>query len=176
MKTIQLLFLMLILSSATMAQDFSKTCKEQMNLLSFFTGKWKGDATITQQGGLVVQVAQEETIEYKLDSLILQFEGIGRRKNDLTKISFHALAYVSYNAMKNNYEMKSFLMDGKQTEAFFKVVDKNKYDWGFDVTGGKIVYHITVDQTARKWNEKGEFSPNGIQWYPFFEMNLTKEL
>ena len=146
-----------------------------MNVLSFMAGKWKGDATVTQQGGVTIQVAQEENIEYKLDSLILQFEGTGRRKDDLTKISFHALAYINYNASKKNYEMKSFLMDGKQTDAFFKVVEKNKYDWGFDVPGGKILYHITIDPVAKKWNEKGSFSPDGNQWYPFFEMNLTKQ-
>lgn len=157
-----------------MAQDLSKLCKEQMNVLSGFSGRWKGDATMTQQGGITIQLVQEETIEYKLDSLILQFEGIGRKTNDQTKISFHALAFVNYNALKKNYEMKSFLMDGKQTDAFFKVIEKNKYDWGFDVPGGKIVYHITLDPIAKKWHEKGEFSPDGSQWYPFFEMNLTK--
>ncbi len=175
MKTINLLFLMLIVSSSLIAQDVSKVCKEQMNVLSYFTGKWKGDATITQQGGVTVQVAQEETIELKLDSLILQFEGIGRTKTNLNKISFHALAFVSYNAMKKNYEMKSYLMDGKQTDAYFKVIEKNKFDWGFDVPGGKIVYHITLDPIAKKWYEKGEFSPDGSKWYPFFDMTLTKQ-
>lgn len=146
-----------------------------MNVLASFTGKWKGDATLTQQGGSTIQVIQEETIDFKLDSLVLQFEGIGRKKTEPSKISFHALAYVNYNARKNSYEMKSFLQDGRQTDAYFKVIEKNKYDWGFDVPGGKIVYHITLDPIAKKWHEKGEFSPDGTQWYPFFEMNLTKQ-
>ena len=113
MKTIKLLCLILAFSGNAMAQDFSKVCKEQMNVLSFFAGKWKGDATIVQPGGVTIQVAQEEVIEFKLDSLILQMEGVGRRKNDLTKISFHALAYINFNATKKNYEMKLLSSDKK---------------------------------------------------------------
>lgn len=145
-----------------------------MRQLKFFAGRWKGDATITQQGGVVVNVNQEEAIEFRLDSLILQLEGVGRKKTEPGKISFHALGFINFIAAKNKFEMKSFLMDGKQTDAFFKIVDTNKYDWGFDVPGGKIVYHITVDPKIRTWNEIGEFSSDGTQWHPFFEMNLTK--
>ena len=177
MNTLKItLSLILLITGTVAAQDYSTTCREQMNVLSYFAGHWRGEAKVTQQGGVVINVAQEETIEYKLDSLLLQVEGVGRTKTDLSKISFHALAYISYNAAKKNYEMKSFLKDGKQTDAFFTVVEKNRYDWGFDVPGGKIVYHITIDQAARQWTEKGEFSRDGTQWYPFYEMTLTKQL
>ena len=168
------LSLIVFLAGTINAQDYSTLCREQMDALSFLSGKWRGDAKITQQGGVVVSVTQEETIEYKLDSLVLQVEGVGRNKTAPADISFHALAYINYNAAKKGYEMKSYLKDGKQTDAFFKVVDANRYDWGFDVPGGKIVYHITIDPATRQWNEKGEFSRDGTQWYPFFEMNLTK--
>lgn len=177
MNTLKLTISLLILITATAAaQDYSIVCREQMNVLSYFAGRWQGEAKVTQQGGVVIDVAQEETIEYELDSLILHVEGVGRRKTDLSKIHFHALALISYNAAKKSYEMKSFLKDGKQTDAFFTVVEKNRYDWGFDVPGGKIVYHITIDPDKRQWNEKGEFSRDGTQWFPFFEMNLTKQL
>lgn len=168
--------LIVFIAGTTNAQDHSTVCREQMNALSFLSGKWRGDARIVQQGGVVVNVTQEETIEYKLDGLVLQVEGVGRNKTEPANISFHALAYINYNAGNNSYEMKSYLKDGKQTDAFFKVVETNRYDWGFDVPGGKIVYHITIDPATRQWNEKGEFSRDGTQWYPFFEMNLTKEL
>lgn len=177
MKKIKLsLFLIVIISGTVTAQDFSTVCREQMNVLSYLAGQWRGEATITQQGGVVIQVAQEETIQYKLDSLLLQVEGVGRNKTDLTNISFHALGYISYNAAKKSYEMKSYLKDGRQTEAFFKIVEKNRYDWGFDVPGGKVIYHITINPAEHTWNEKGEFSRDGTQWYPIFEMNLTKQL
>jgi len=177
MKFLNVTFILTVLLTGTInAQDHSTLCRQQMNVLSYLCGKWSGEAKITQPGGVVVNAIQDETIEYKLDSLILQVEGIGRNKAEPTNIFFHALAYINYNAAKNSYEMKSFLKDGKQTDAYFKIVEKNKYDWGFDVPGGKIVYHISIDPATRQWNEKGEFSRDGTQWYPFFEMNLTKKM
>ena len=171
-----LLGMMVLIAGTVTAQDYSTVCREQMNALSYFAGNWRGEAKVTQQGGVVISVSQEETIEFKLDSLVLQVEGVGRKKTDPPTISFHALGYISYNAAKKSYEMKSYLKDGRQTDAFFTVVEKNRYDWGFDVPGGKIVYHITIDQATRQWSERGEFSRDGTQWYPFFEMTLTKQL
>jgi hypothetical protein len=168
--------LTLLLSGTVTAQDFSTVCREQMNQLSYFAGRWKGEAKVTQQGGVVINVAQEETIEYKLDSLLLEVEGVGRKPTEPSNISFHALGYISYNAVKKSYEMKSFLKDGRQTDAYFTMVEKNRYDWGFDVPGGKIVYHIIIDPATRQWKETGEFSRDGTQWYPFYEMTLTKQL
>lgn len=177
MKILKLtLSLTVFLAGTINAQDNSTVCREQMNALSHLSGKWRGDARIVQPGGVVVNVTQEETIEYKLDGLVLQVEGVGRNKNEPASISFHALAFINFNASKNSYEIKSYLKDGKQTDAYFKVVEANRYDWGFDVPGGKIVYHIIIDPANHQWNEKGEFSRDGAQWYPFFEMNLTKQL
>jgi hypothetical protein len=169
------LFLIVTASGTLTAQDYTSVCREQMNSLSQLAGQWHGNATITQPGGVVVHVAQEETIEYKLDSLLLQVEGVGRNKTDLSSISFHALALINYNASKKNYEMKSYLKDGKQTDAFFRIVEQNRYDWGFDVPGGKVIYHIVIDPVKRTWMEKGEFSRDGTTWYLFFEMNLTRK-
>ena len=59
-----------------------------MNSLSFLNGKWRGDAKVTQPGGVVVNVAQEETIEYKLDSLLLQVEVLEGTKLNLRLFPF----------------------------------------------------------------------------------------
>ncbi len=173
-KQITLLCLMLVMSSAAIGQDSSKAAREKMKKLNFMAGRWKGEATVSQRGGAPIKINQEEKIEWQLDSLVLLVEGIGRKQDEPDKIGFHALAFINYNTTSQAYSMRSFLMDGKQTDAFFNEVGENKFDWGFDVPGGKILYHITLDPVNKKWNEKGEFSPDGIQFYPFFEMNLTK--
>ncbi len=173
-KQITLLFLMLIVSGAAISQDTSKAAREKMKKLNLMAGRWKGEATVSQRGGAPIKVNQEENIKWELDSLVLTFEGTGRKQDDPTKVSFHAFAVVNFNLTTQEYNMRSFLMDGKQTDAYFKEVCEYKFDWGFDVPGGKIIYHITLDPINKKWNEKGEFSPDGTQFYPFFEMNLTK--
>ena len=174
-KQITLLYLMLIMSGTVIGQDFSKAAREKMNKLNFMAGQWKGEATISQRGGAPIKVNQEEKIEWQLDSLVITFEGTGRRQDDPTKVSFHAFAVVNFNTTTQAYNMRSFLMDGKQTDAFFIEAGENKFDWGFDVPGGKVIYHIALDPINKKWNETGEFSPDGTQFYPFFEMNLTKQ-
>ena len=167
---------MMIISMTVVAQtpDNSNECRKQMRLLKAFAGKWKGEAVATRQGGVKVTILQEETIEFRLDSLIIQMEGIGQRKDTPGKISFHALGLLSYDPYKKSYGMKSYLKEGQQTDAFFRVVEMNKYEWGFDTNGGKIMYTITLDPTQTKWNEKGSFSPDGKTWMPFFEMNLDR--
>ncbi|HEY3429187.1 MAG TPA: hypothetical protein VGK39_00840 [Cyclobacteriaceae bacterium] len=161
-------------SVGALAQGPSPEAKQKMKKLALMVGRWKGEATVMQRGGAPVKVTQEEKIEYQLDSLLITFEGTGRNVSDPTKVSFHAFAVINFNLTTQAYNMRSFLMDGKQTDAFFNEVGPNKYDWGFDVPGGKIIYHITLDPINKKWNEKGEFSPDGKVWYPFFEMNLSK--
>src|SRR5687768_13679601 len=138
----------------------SEAAKQKMKKLAFMVGRWKGEATISQRGGAPIKVNQEEKIEYQLDSLLITFEGTGRTQADPSKVSFHAFAVINFNLTTQTFNMRSFLMDGKQTDAYFTEVGENKYDWGFDVPGGKIIYHITLDPVNKKWNEKGEFSPD----------------
>ena len=173
-KSITLICLALIISSASLAQDQSAIAREKMRKLSFIAGQWKGEALISQRSAPPIKVNQEEKIEWQLDSLVLCLEGTGRKQSDPDKISFHAFAVINYNVTTQSYNMRSFLMDGKQTDAFFNEVGENKFDWGFDVPGGKVVYHITLDPANRKWTEKGEFSRDGKQWFTTVEMNLTK--
>lgn len=174
-----LMLLCTVLLSLTIGRSIAQgppaeASKQKMKKLAFMVGRWKGEATSMQRGGAPIKIIQEEKIEWQLDSLLITFEGTGRRVDDPTKVSFHAFAVINYNQTTQAFNMRSFLMDGKQTDAYFTEVGENKYDWGFDVQGGKIIYHITLDPVNKKWNEKGEFSPDGTQRFPFFEMNLTK--
>jgi len=173
-----LMLLCTVMLSLTIARSLAQgpppdIAKQKMKKLALMVGRWKGEATISQRGA-PFKVNQEEKIEFQLDSLLITFEGTGRRQDDPTKVSFHAFAVINFNVTTQAYNMRSFLMDGKQTDAYFNEVSENKYDWGFDIPGGKIMYHITLDPVNKKWNEKGEFSPDGTQRFPFFEMNLTK--
>ncbi len=174
MKMNMLVIAILFLCSSTNAQD-ARTNKTQMKMLSYMIGSWKGSATITQQGGAPIKVEQEEKISWQLDSLLINVEGIG--KDPVTnKKTFHAVALVYYNNETNELAMKSFTHEGRQTDAYFKVIAENKFEWGFDLKDnrGKIKYNILLSVKDKTWIEKGEFSPDGTKWYPFMEMNLTK--
>ncbi|MBL7873534.1 MAG: hypothetical protein JNM78_18085 [Cyclobacteriaceae bacterium] len=168
--------LILIQITTTLAQNQSHLNREQLRPLNYFIGNWKGTATIRKQDGSTITVNQEEKITWQLDSLLLNFEGIG--KDPVTnKQSFHAFALVFYNPDTKQLGMKSFTHEGQQTDAYFTVVSENKFEWGFDLKDnrGKIKYTITLSPKDRTWFEQGEFSSQGNQWYPFMTLNLIKQ-
>jgi len=176
MKKLIILSLLLVQVTITLAQQSGTINREQLAPLSYFIGNWQGTATITQQGGAQIKVNQLERVTWQLDSLLLNFEGIG--KDPITnKQAFHAFALVYYNPDTKKLGMKSFTHEGRQTDAYFTVIDENKFEWGFDLqeNRGKIKYTITLSAKDKTWYEQGEFSPNGSQWYPFMSMNLVKQ-
>jgi hypothetical protein len=159
------------------APDFSAQCKEQLKKLEGLSGRWKGNGTVTRGPGQAETFAQTEDVQFRLDGTVLQIEGVGRRQSS-DEIVFNALAVINFDIMKNEFAMKSYLRDGRSTDAWFKVVEDNKFAWGYALPGnsGQIRYHITLNAAATTWQEIGEYSSDGTTWHKIFEMNLTKEL
>ena len=129
-----------------------------------------------QRGGSPVKVLQEERIEWILDSLVLTMEGTGKDPITQKKV-FQAFAVLAYNPQTQQLGMKTFTLEGRQTEAYFKVLEENKFEWGFDLPNGKakIKYIIILSPQSKSWYEMGEYSPDGTTWYPTIELNLTKQ-
>jgi hypothetical protein len=172
MKKLKIVLIILLANSQLYAQDLA-TNRETLKKLNYMAGYWKGEATIQQRGGPPKKAIQEERIEWRLDSLVLTIEGMG--KDPVTqKVAFHAFAIINYNQLTKKLEMKSFTMEGRQTDAYFTIVSENEFVWGFDVPAGKIKYTINLSPQNKTWNERGEYSADGIQWYPTFQMSLTK--
>ncbi len=159
------------------APNFAPQCKQQLQKLAALSGKWKGSGTVSMGPGRVETFAQTEDVQFKLDSTILQIEGIGRRQSG-NEVAFNALAIINFDVRQSDYTMRSYLRDGRWTDAWFKVVEKNSFTWGYDLPGnaGQIRYTITLNDAGQTWQEIGEFSSDGSTWHKVFEMNLTKEL
>ncbi|HRG80780.1 MAG TPA: hypothetical protein PL167_14260 [Cyclobacteriaceae bacterium] len=177
MKTFTTFALFLALASLSLvAQNPAKVNQDQLKPFSYMIGSWKGTASIQQQGGTSITVNQEEKISWQLDSLLINIEGIGR--DPITnKKNFHAYAIIFYNSATQQVGMKSFTMEGRQTDAYFNVITENQFEWGFDLPNnrGKIKYQIALSAKDKTWNEKGEFSQDGTQWFPFMSMSLVKQ-
>lgn len=153
----------------------SDALKAEMQKLSYLAGKWKGEAIAKQRSGPDTKVVQEENIQFKLDNTIMIFEGTGRNPANLNEIMFNAFAILSYDENKKEFSMTSHLKDGSQTQAYYKVLAENHFEWGFDVqNNAKMRYDIKLDPKAKSWYETGEYSPDGVTWYPFIELKLTK--
>jgi hypothetical protein len=172
MKRIVVL-LVLVASSASIAQQVPDLTvkKEAMKKLSMMVGKWKGNGWASAQDGSRNEFNQSEVIENKLDGLALLVEGLGTNKES-GEARFNALAIITYNDVDSIYEFQSHLATGQSTEA--KMYFEGEHIiWGFGTPGGKIRYTITITNNS-KWNEYGEFSRDGNQWYKFIELNLEK--
>jgi hypothetical protein len=166
-----------LLAQSTQVNKREMGDKEKMQLFRAWEGRWQGEGTIQMGPGEPKKSKVEEHIEFKLDSMIVIVEGIGKALDPVTKteqVVHHAFAVLSYDKNTSQYKFRSFLKDGQSTEAWFNVAGENKYAWGFETPNGKIRYNIIIDPTKKAWNETGEFSRDGTNWMKFFEMNLTK--
>lgn len=162
------------LMSAQAQGTAPESLKQEMQKLSYMAGKWKGEASMRQPNGALLKVNQEEDIQFKLDGTILVIEGTGRNPED-GKISFNAMAIISFDQQKKEFKFRSHVMDGNQAEAYFKILEENHFEWGFDLpNNAKIRYDIKLKPSDKSWIEKGEYSPDGNVWYPYIEMKLKK--
>jgi hypothetical protein len=149
--------------------------KQEMKKLESLVGRWKGEATTKRANAPSTKILQEENIQFKLDTTILLIEGTGRSTEAGNAIMFNALAIVSYDVTKKEFKFKSYVMDGNQTDAYFKIVSENHFEWGFDIANNaKIRYDMVLNPQEKSWIEKGEYSPDGNVWYPYIELKLKK--
>ena len=179
MKNLALIVLMLTspFAGKLIAQPHETGNKEKMKIFSGWVGHWKGEGTIQMGPGEPQKSTVDEHIESKLDGMVLLMEGVGKGLDAATqkeKVVHHALALLSFDQQSNTYKLRTYLNDGKSTEAWFNVVGENNYQWGFDVPQAKVRYNITIDPSKKTWHETGEYSANGSDWRKFLEMNLTK--
>lgn len=171
---IVLFFLALIAALPTTGQrpDHSDACRKAMAQLAFLAGDWEGTATMMRPNG-ALQVNQTEHVEWKLNGIVLSIEGTGKMMNGET--GFQAFAVLNFDPMDQQYKMRSFVKEGYSTQAYFKILSPNNFEWGFDVPTGKTRYHIVLDEAARTWHETGEYSADGQTWMKFIEINLVKK-
>lgn len=152
--------------------------KEKMKIFEAWAGHWQGEGWMQMGPGDPKKSTVDEKIESRLDGMIYMVEGVGKSMNPETQqeiVVHHALAILSYDVGTNEYKFKSYLKDGRSTDAWFQPTGDNKFQWGFDIPNrGKTRYSITLDPAKKTWNEIGEFSQDGNTWHKFFEMNLAK--
>lgn len=176
----KILVLSFVLSMNAKAQSPNNSAinKEKMTAFASWAGIWEGEGSMQMGPGSGKKTSVREAIEFKLDGTILVVEGVGKNIDATSKqesVVHHAFGILSYDVASQEYKFKSYILDGKSADAWFKVISENNFSWGFDVPNGKIRYTITIDGGKKTWNEIGEFSRDGNQWLKFFEMNLNKK-
>lgn len=176
-NTLLTFFLTLIsmLHSMAQAPDLSDSCIVEMKKLYYLVGDWKGEVIYRTPQGQELRLLQEEHIELKLQGLVITIDGRGL-KQDEDEIVFQSFAILHFDPFAQQFRFKSFLKEGYSVDAYFKVLEENKFEWGFDFPNrGKYRYTIMLDPSEKTWYETGEFSSDGNDWFMSLEMNLNKQ-
>jgi len=146
--------------------------RREMKKLDWFVGHWKGTGWIQMGPQGRHEFTQTETIEAKLDGLVLVIEGLGKAKEDGSTVHT-ALAFVSYDPRANKFRWHAFTPDGQmETEA---KVGTDTLEWSLQIPKrGQMRYTITRNEKG-EWFEIGEMSQEDQTWRKVFEMTLQKQ-
>jgi hypothetical protein len=146
--------------------------RREMKKLDWWVGHWKGAGWIQMGPQGREEFTQTETIEAKLDGLVLIVEGVGKAKENGATVHT-ALAFVSYDDHANKFRWHAFTPEGQiDTEA---KVGTNTLEWSLQIPQrGRMRYTITRNEKG-EWFEIGEMSQEDQTWRKFFEMTLRKE-
>ena len=125
-----------------------------MKKLGFLVGEWSGEASALRGPGQFVELTQTESVQFKLDGLVLAIEGVGRAKAD-GKLSLQALGLISFDDETGTYRMRAF-NDGRWLETEVKLADgANSISWGFVLGEFKTTTVLRIDENG-DWTEHGE--------------------
>lgn len=150
--------------------------KESMAKLAYWTGTWKGKGTVYLGPGQVRESDVTETLESKLDGLLITMEGkgISRGADGKETVTHNAFGVVWYDPAAKQYRMKSFVMQGFTTDSELKPVGDG-YEWGFKPSANGPAFRYTIHNSGSEWHEVGEMSTDGQAWRKIFEMRLQKQ-
>ena len=153
-------------------QTFKEVQRREMRKLDWFVGHWKGTGWIQMGPQERHEFTQSETIEAKLDGLVLVIEGLGKAKEDGSTVHM-ALAFVSYDHRANKFRWHAFTPEGQMdTEA---KVGKDTLEWTLEIPQrGRMRYTITRNEKG-EWFEVGEMIHEDQTRHKFFEMTLRKD-
>src|SRR5687767_7825306 len=119
MNKILWMALFCILPVSLLAQAPASSQREEMRKLEWLVGQWKGAGWIQMGPQGRKEFTITETIQRKLDGLVLVIEGHGKSKADGSSVHT-ALAFVSYDEGARTFRWRAFTAEGRQTDTVAK--------------------------------------------------------
>jgi len=127
-----------------------------MQRLSFLVGKWSGEARVLRGPEGFLELLQTEEAQYKLDGLLLQIEGLGRKKSD-GELALLALGIISYDDERATYQMRAF-NDGRFLETDVQLLeDAPGLAWGFTIGEIRTNSLLRINEMG-EWTEHHEIT------------------
>jgi len=145
---------------------------EAMRKLDRWVGHWKGQGWAEMFPGQRHEFTITETIQRKMDGLVLLVEGLGKDEDGAP--THNALAILSYDSGAKQHRFRSWRLPGGQFRDSEAKLTASGLEWGFQDPGGPhIRFTIQLKETGQ-WFETGELSRDGNTWRKFFEMTLER--
>jgi hypothetical protein len=147
-----------------------------MKKLDFLVGEWQGEGWTEYVAGQRRSSPITEKVEPRLGGMILLVEGLGKKRveGQQNEVVVHnALGIIAFDPKANLYRLKTFLADGRSTDAEAKFVD-DAFQWSFQAPQGFSIRYTTKLTDKGEWFEKGEMSQDGKNWRQFHEMTLKR--
>jgi hypothetical protein len=139
-----------------------------MTSLAFMDGEWRGSASTIVPSGERHTFTQTERIGPFLDGSVKVIEGRGYEADG--RVSFNALAIISYSPDKQAYSMRSFAQGRAGDFALSPSADG--FVW--DIPAGPMTIRYTATIKDGVWHEVGDRMMAGKDPVRFFEMNLKR--
>ena len=174
MNKITPLLLLLILPVSLAAQTPQPAQLQEMKKLEFLIGEWQGEGWVEFVPGQRRTSPAAERAQWKLGGLIMLVEGMGKTKAPGKQegvVVHNALAIISYDATAKLYRIKSYLADGRSTDAEAEFVAEG-FQWRFQTPQGFSIRYTVKITDKGEWFERGEMSQDGKSWRQFHEMTL----
>lgn len=144
-----------------------------MEKLSSLLGQWKGEGWIQMGPDKRMTYTIEESIEKKVGGTAYLVQGLGKSQGpEGEEIVIHeALAIISPPTDSDAYQFQTHTGRGQHEVAEIHLIEDG-FRWGFQTPRGEIKFTVKVKDGL--WEEKGEISPDGENWYHFHQMSLKR--
>ncbi|MCB8999638.1 MAG: hypothetical protein H6540_06190 [Bacteroidales bacterium] len=149
---------------------------EKMKNFNWMVGDWQGEAWYIGRDQLKTTLLQKEHLVSRVEGTIITMEGRGFDIPDAgeeAKIQFEAFGILTYDQQNSKFVMRAY-RGGNYIDSDFSSNPDGSYSWGMEGEWGKIRYTLKHTEDD-KWNEKGEYSRDGVSWFQNFEMTLTRQ-
>lgn len=144
-----------------------------MKKLGFLVGKWVGEARVLRGPGEPVVLLQTEEVQFKLDGLILEIEGIGRTQLD-NKPVLEALGIISFDDETDTYHMRAF-NDGRFLETDVKLLEDGKsLAWGFALGSIQTNSVLRINEKD-EWTELAEITIDSQPTRKLMELTVKRQ-
>jgi hypothetical protein len=141
-----------------------------MQKLSYLAGNWSGPVSIIPGPGEPLKLTQTESVQYKLDGLVLLIEGKSAGADGKTR--FEALATIAYDDATGKYRIRAY--NGGHYLDTELTVSADGFSWGFQ--GGPAQVVNTMSLTPKgQWQETTEVKMGDNPPRPSVDMLLDRE-